>query len=95
MNSNPQCFHDEAGVVYKDENRRILTVGDMILCKGCLVIVLEDGSIEHYTTSKMDQIYYTADEELDALEERAEKIQAENNTGLVTTLWQTVSGRQR
>ena len=35
------------------------------------------------------------DEELGALEERADELQAERSIGLVTRLWQTVSGRQR
>ena len=43
----------------------------------------------------MNQIYYTMDEEFDALEERADELQAERSTGLVTRLWQTVSGRWR
>ena len=95
MNNNPQCFSDEAEDVFKDGNGRILTVGGVILCKGCPFIVLEDGSIDHYTTGKMNQIYYTTDEELGALEEKGDKLQAERRTGLVTRLWQTVSGRQR
>ena len=86
MNNNPQCFCDEVKDVFKDRNRRILTVGDVILCKGCPFIVLEDGSIDHYTTGKMDQIYYTADEELGTLEERADELQAEKSTELVTRL---------
>ena len=68
MNNNPQCFHNEAEDVFKDGNGRILTAGDVILCKGCPFIVLEDGSIDCYTMGKMDQIYYTSDEELGALE---------------------------
>ena len=95
MNNNPQCFCNEAEDVFKDGNGRILTVGDAILCKGCSFIVLEDGSIDCYTTGKMNQIYYTADEELGALEVTADELQAERSTGLVTRLWQTVSGRQR
>ena len=95
MNNNPQCLCDEAEDVFKDRNGRILTVGDKILCKCCPFIVLEDGSIDRYTMGKMDHIYYTADEEFGALEERADKLQAERSTGLVTRLWQTVSGRQR
>ena len=95
MNNNPQCFSDEAKDVYKDESRRILTAGDVILCKGCPLIVLEEGSIDCYMTGKMDQIYYTSDKDLVALEERAEELQTERGTGLVTRLWQTVSGRQR
>ena len=49
MNSKPQCFCDKAEDVYKDENGKILTAGDVILCKGCPFIVLEDGSIDCYT----------------------------------------------
>ena len=63
MNSNFQCFCDASADVFKDENGRILTLGDIILCKGCLFIVMTDGSIDCYTTGKMDCIYYTADEE--------------------------------
>ena len=92
MNSSHQCFCDESENVYKDKNGKILTVGDVILCKGCLFIVLEDGSIDRYTTGKMDHIYYTLDEELSSLEERVGELQAERSTGLVTRLWQTVSG---
>ena len=95
MSNNPQCFHYEADGVFKDGNGRILTAGDVILCKGCPFIVLEDGSIDHYARGKMNQVYYTMDEELGALEERAEKLQAERSTGLVIRLWQTVSGRWR
>ena len=89
------CFHDEAEDVFKDGNGRILTVEDMILCKDCPFIVLEDGSIDHYTMGKMNQIYHTMDEEWGALEERADELQGERSTGLVTRLWQTVSGRLR
>ena len=95
MNNSPQCFCDETEDVFKDSNRRILTVGDVIMCKGCPFIVLEDGSIDCYTMGKMDQIYYTSDEELGALEETADKLHAERSTGLVTRLWQTVSCKQR
>ena len=95
MSNNPQCFHNEADDVFKDGNGRILTVGDMILCKGGPFIVLEDGSIDYYTRGKMNQVYYTKDEELGALEEKADELQAERSTGLVTRLWQTDSGRQR
>ena len=70
MNNNPQCFCNEAEDVFKDGNRRILTVGDVILCKGCPFIVIEDSSIDCYTMGKMNQIYYTADEELGAQEGR-------------------------
>ena len=93
MSNSPQCFCNGAEDVFKDGNGRILTVGDMILCKGCPFIVLDDGSIDRYTMGKMNQIYYTMDEELGALEERADELQAERSTGLVTRLWQTVSGR--
>ena len=95
MNSNCQCFHDESDDVYKDKNGKILTAGDVILCKGCPFIVMADGSIDCYTMGKMDCIYYTADEELGALEERVDKLQAERSAGLVTRLWQTVSGKWR
>ena len=95
MNNNPQHFHNEAEDVFKDGNGRIITAGDVILCKGCPYIVLEDCSIDHYTAGKMDHIYYTVDEELGAMEERVDELQAERSTGLVTRLWQTVSGRQR
>ena len=95
MNSNFQCFHDESEDIYRDENGKILTVGDIILCKGCPFIVLADGSNNHYTIGKMDNIYYTADEELGALEERVDKLQAERSAGLVKRLWQTVSGKWR
>ena len=95
MNNNSQCFCNEAEDVFKDGNGRILTAGDVILCKGCPFIVLEDGSTDHYTMGKMNHIYYTMDEELGALEERPDKLQAERSTGIVTRLWQTVSGRQR
>ena len=69
MNNNCQCFHDAAANVFKDENGRILTSGDVILCRGCPFIVMTDGSIDHYKTGKMDCIYYTADEALGVLEE--------------------------
>ena len=95
MSNNPLCFCDEADDVFKDGNGRILTAGDVILWKGCPFIVLEDGSIDHYAMGKMNQIYYTMDEELGALEERADELQAERSAGLVTRLWQTVSGRWR
>ena len=72
MSISPQCFCNEADDVFKDGNGRVLTTGDMILCKGCPFIVLEDGSIDHYTMGKMNQVYYTMDEELGALDERAE-----------------------
>ena len=62
---------------------------------GCSFIVLEDGSIDHYTTGKMNLVYYTMDEELGALEERTDELQAERSTGLVTRLWQTISGMWR
>ena len=44
---------------------------------------------------KMDCIYYTADEKLGALEERVDELQAERSAGLVTRLWQTISGKWR
>ena len=94
MNSNCQCFCDASADVFKDENGRIITLGDVILCKGSLFIVVVDGSIDCYTTDKMVHIYYTADEELGALEERVDKLQVERSTRLVTRLWQTVSGKQ-
>ena len=93
MNSNCQCFCDASADVFKDENGRILTSGDVILCKGCPFIVMADGSIDCYTKGKMDYIYYTADEELGALEERVDRLQVERSAGLVTRLWQTVSGK--
>ena len=43
----------------------------------------------------MDCIYYTADEELGALEERIDELQVERSAGLVARLWQTVSGKWR
>ena len=95
MSNNPQCFCNEADDVFKGGNGRILTAGDVILCKGFLFIALEDGSIDHYATGKINQVYYTTDEELGALEERADELQADRSTGLVTRLWQTVSGRWR
>ena len=79
MSNNPQCFYNEADDVFKGGNGRILTAGDMILYKGCPFIVLGDGSIDHYTMGKMNQIYYTMDVELGALEERADKLQAERS----------------
>ena len=94
MSKTPQCFYDEADDVFKGGNGRILTAGDMILYKGCPFIVLEDGSIDCYTTDRLNQVYYTTDEELGTLEERADDLQAERSRGLVTRLWQTVSGRQ-
>ena len=95
MSNIPQCLHNEADDIFKDGNGRILIAGDVILCKDCPFIVLEDGSIDHYARGKMNQVYYTMDEELGALEERADQLQAERSIGLVTRLWQTVSGRQR
>ena len=76
MNSNHHCFCDESEDVYKDKNGKILTAGDAILCKGCLFIVLADGSIDCHTAGKMDNIYYTADEELGVLEEREDELPA-------------------
>ena len=70
MNKSP---HNEAEDVFKDGNRRILTAGDVILSKGCPFIALEDGSTDHYTLGKMNQIYYTTDEEFGALEERSKQ----------------------
>ena len=81
MSNSPQSFCNEAEDVFKDGNGRILTVGDVILCKGCPFIVLEDGSIGCYTTGKMNQISHTTDEEWDALEGRADKLQVERSTG--------------
>ena len=95
MNTNCQCFHDASADVFKDENGRILTLGDVILCRGCLFTVMADGSIDCYTAGKMDHIYYTVDEELGALEERLDELQVERSAGLVTRLWQTVSGKRR
>ena len=66
-------FCDVSDDVYKDENGKILTSGDIILCKGCPVIVMADDSIDHHTMGKMDRIYYTADEELGALEGRVDE----------------------
>ena len=60
--------------------------------KGLPVHIMVDSSIDCYTMGKMDHIYYTADEELGALEERVDELQAERSAGLVTRLWQTVSG---
>ena len=68
------CFCDASADVFKDGNGRILTLGDVILCKGCLFLVMPDISIDCYTTDKMDCIYYTADEELGALEERVDEL---------------------
>ena len=87
MNSNCQCFCDAAANVFKDENGRILTLGDVILCRGCLFIVMADGRIDCYTAGKMDHTYYTIDEELGALEGRGNGLQAERSAGLVTRLW--------
>ena len=84
MNDNPQCFCDASADVFKDENGRVLTLGDIILCKGCPFIVMADSSIDYYTAGKMDCIYYTADEEVGALEERVDELQAERSAGLVT-----------
>ena len=42
---------------------------------------MADGSIDGYTTGKMDCIYYTADEELGAQEERVDELQAEISAG--------------
>ena len=56
---------------------------------------MADGSIDCYTTGKMDHIYYTADEELGTLEERVDALQVERSAGLVTRLWQTVSDKWR
>ena len=95
MSNNHLCFYDAAVNVFKDENGRILTLGDVILCRGCPFTVRADGSIDYYTTGKMDCIYYTADEELGALEGRVNELHAESSAGLVTGLWQTVSGNQR
>ena len=95
IKNNCQCSCDAAANVFKDENGRIFTLGDMILCRGCPFMVMADGSIDHYTTGKMDHIYYTADEELGALEGRVNDLQAERSAGLVTRLWQTVSGNHR
>ena len=93
MSNNLQYFCDEADDVSKDGNGRILTAGDVILYRGCPYIVLEDGSIDCYTRGKMNQVYYTTHKEMDALGERADELQVERSTGLVTRLWQTVSGR--
>ena len=95
MNNNCQCFCDAAANVFKDKNGKILTSGDVILCRGCSFIVMADGSIDCYTTDKMDCIYYTADKELGALEGRVNELQAERGAGLVTRLWQTVLGNRR
>ena len=57
----------------KTKTEKILTAGDVILCKGCPFIVMADGSIDCYTTGKMDCIYNTADEELGALEDRVDE----------------------
>ena len=46
MNNNHQCFFDAAADVFKDKNGRILTSGDMILCRGCPFIVMAGGSID-------------------------------------------------
>ena len=92
MNNNHQCFHDAAANVFKDENGRILTLGDVILCRGCPFMVMADGSIDCYTTGKRDCIYYTADEEVGVLEGKVNNLHAERIAGLVTRLWQTVSG---
>ena len=86
MNNNCQCFCDAAADVFKDENGRIITLGDVILCRGCLFIVMADGNIDCYTTGKMDCIYYTTDEELGVLEGRVNDLQAERSAGLVTRL---------
>ena len=95
MNNNHQCFCDAAANIFKDKNGRILTSGDVIMCRGCLFMVMADNSIDCYTTGKMDHIYYTADEELGALKGRVNDLQAERSAGLVTRLWQTVSGNCR
>ena len=65
----------------------------MILCKSCPIIVMADGSIDHYAAGKMDCIYYTADKELGALEGRVNELQAERSAELVTRLWQTDSSK--
>ena len=95
MNNNCQCVCDAAANVLKDKNGRMLTSGDMILCRGCLFIVMVDGSIDCYTTGKMDCMYYTTDEELGALGGRVKELKAERSAVLVTRLWQTVSGNWR
>ena len=79
----------------RKKNGRIITLGDMILCRGWLFIVMADGGIDCYTAGKMDCIYYTIDEELGVLEERVVELQTERSAGLVTGLWQTVSGNWR
>ena len=43
----------------------------------------------------MNQVYYAANEELGALEKRADELQAERSTGLVTRLWQTEVNPQK
>ena len=90
--STKYCKRDSTTNLYTDEQRNMLTKGDVIFCENHLFIIMEEGYIDHYTSGAMDNVFQAPDSEFDMLQEKVKNQKSERNRSFIGRMLLSLTG---
>ena len=74
-----QCFIQQETGFPIDESGNKLHAKSMVMCKSIPYVITEEGDINHFVGSRMENIYHADDRYSDFLEEQVKELKAEKN----------------